>query len=90
MGRYIQGPTKGKAAFLIDEHSATALTGPLSWEHIPADKALICVVYGTHFDAAGWAFDERELEEFTRPDTRPKTWLLMDKRLVERLTGYAA
>jgi uncharacterized protein YxjI len=36
---------------------------------------LVCVVDNGVFEAAGYAFDEREMHVFLRPDGRNKTWL---------------
>ena len=39
---------------------------------------LVCVVDNGHFGAAGWAFDEREYEVFSRDDGRSKRWFIVD------------
>lgn len=39
---------------------------------------LVCVVENPFFDAAGYAFDECEMEDFKYPhDHRPKRWLIV-------------
>ena len=87
MGFYIQGPALGKAAFFKSEYDAEFIEKPASFQDVPQDKAIICVVNNGPFEAAGYAFSEREFEVFAGPDTRSKTWMLMDKALAEKLTG---
>lgn len=55
------------------------------------NKALVCVVNneGAGFSAAGLMYSQRELDAFTQPnETRPMTWLLMDKGVAWELAGY--
>lgn len=88
MGYYIEGPARGKGGFIKMMYSGMTIEQPKSFSEIPADKALIVVVDSGMFEAAGYAFDEREFKEFTDPsDTRPKIFILMDKELAERLSG---
>jgi hypothetical protein len=88
MGRYINSlngvaaPVKNKAAFLMDNGAKQAFAPKPST--LPSDKALICVVENFMFDAAGYCFDDREFEAFDVPDGRYKTWLVMDKEVVEK------
>jgi hypothetical protein len=49
---------------------------------------VVCVVDNGIFKAAAFAFSEEELEVFAKPDGRPKTWLAMDRKLAEELSGY--
>ena len=90
MGYYIQtGNAWGKAFDLVTDHEAVEVPQPANFSNIPHDKALICVVDNGPFDAAGYCFDSREFEAFTEPDdTRPKTWLLMDKEEAERISNF--
>jgi len=89
MGWYIQGPTIGKAPYIVMEYGATVVGMPGSFSDIPEDKALIVVVGNPMFEAAGYAFDEREFDTFTRPeDVRQKLFLLMDKKKAIKLTGF--
>ncbi len=84
---------KRKAEFIhTDCDAQLVLNVPKSLSEIPADKALICVVDNGPFEAAALAFDDRELEHFTwnTEDERPKTWLMMDKKLAYELTGFKA
>ena len=91
MGYYIQVPKNlNKAQQLKDLYNATEIPCPKSLMEVPADKALVCVVSNGLFDAAAYAHSEGELQGLSRPsDMRPKYWLLMDKALVEQLSGFA-
>ncbi len=40
------------------------------------------------FEAVGYAYNPAEFEVFAKPDGRRREWLLMDKSLVEELSGY--
>lgn len=51
--------------------------------------ALICVIENASFDAAALVYDERELQSIANiMDTRPKTYLTMDKELAHKLADY--
>lgn len=90
MGFYIEVPkNKGKAQQLVDLHGAQILDKKPEFR---ADKAIICVLDNGPWEAAGYAYSERELEAFATPDMcgpqRPRTWLLMDRAKANKLTGY--
>jgi hypothetical protein len=98
MGYYIPGlQNKNKADQIISKWPDAILLGSApSWDAVPSDKAIICVVDNGPFEAAGYAFSERELAVFNHhggrsinDDRRPRKWLLMDKPTVEKITGYA-
>lgn len=88
MGYYIDStpagplPAKGKAAALIKQVPGTLLVPPPK-ELVPD---LVCVVENSAFDAAGYCFDARELEEWQYPDPRRKTWLIVPG--AAKLSGY--
>jgi len=89
MGFYIQGPTTGKAAFIVSEYDGKIIPQPEAFADIPEDKALICVVANPMFEAAGYCFNDREFDCFSNSsDLRPKKWLVMDKSKAEKLSGY--
>jgi hypothetical protein len=93
MGLYIQtGELFGKAEEIIKEHDAERLVAPPdSFEGIPEGKALIVVVENSCFDAAGFAHNPQEFRIMTdvgMHDSRPRTYLLMDRKLAEKLTNY--
>ena len=87
MGRYIATPAlKGKAEYLCKEWAAKVIERPLSWDALPPDKALVCVVSNGPFEAAAYVYGPGEFEEFGVPrqdDPRPRTFLLMDRETVE-------
>jgi hypothetical protein len=89
MGYYIEVPrNKEKAVYLIAEHGAELTAQPAAFTDVPAHRALVVVVDNGLFEAAGYAYDEREFQAFTQPgDHRPKQFLLMDKAKVRELTG---
>lgn len=87
MGYYIETPlSKNKVTQLQKLYKAEIVTVP-NWSEIPEGKALICVIQNGLFDAAAYCYDQMEFDEF-RVDCRIKDWLLMDKELVEKLTGF--
>ena len=91
MGAYIQvaGRLKGKAEAICQLYKAIRLDGPpKSFKDIPQTKALICVVDNGAFEAAAFCYSAREFEDFTEPsDSRPKEWLMMDKKTAEELVN---
>ncbi len=89
MGFYIETYcNQGKADELVKRHGAVKIATPKSFNDIPVDKGLICVVENGFFDAAGFCYDENEFKAFVDPDGRRKHWLLMDKELAIKLSGY--
>ena len=91
MGYYLNnGETFGKAEWLVKEHGGrifskieanTAFNDPL--------LAVVVVLDNGLFDAAGFAYSVDEFEAFTTPeDTRPKAFLVMDRKLCEELSGF--
>ena len=82
MGKYINQingnrvPDKGKVEFIL-KHVPTAVKvdPPTQWQ-----EGLVCVVDNGVFEAAGYAYDEQEMELFLRPDMRaqrPRQWLVV-------------
>lgn len=91
MGYYIEVPeSRRKAAQLAEIHGAQIVPRPASFDDIPSDKALICVVDNRIFEAAGHCYSPAEFAAFAHDDGRPKQWLLMDRGKAEKLSGYAA
>lgn len=78
MGKYINKvgdkilPSKGKVNFLIENAKAVKIPAPTVF-----GEGLVCVVDNVIFEAAGYAFDEREMQVFLYPDGRRKQWLLI-------------
>lgn len=89
MGFYIQGPAQCKAQYIVSEYDGKIIPKPKNFEDIEENMALICIVDNGPFDAAGYCFSAREFDAFSgTADIRPKTWLVMDKKLAEKLSGY--
>jgi hypothetical protein len=94
MGYYINQTTKqhlgplNKADALVDDEEAIEL--PFAPDEFPTDRAIICVVNNGSFEAAGFAYDKREMDSFNDPDDwRPKRWLVMDLETAKKLSGYS-
>lgn len=91
MGYYIQTGQQltGKAKYIIDNHGGRIIPQPQAFHSVANDKAIICVVGNGDFDAAAYCFNEAEFEEFAGDNSgRPKAWILIDKNLADKLTGY--
>jgi hypothetical protein len=78
MGKYINQNSNGKvlgssASDKINklvEDGASTINTPVEW-----NENLVCVVDNGFFGAAGYAYDESEMNQFLSPDGRPKQWL---------------
>jgi hypothetical protein len=92
MGYYIKtGENVGKAEYLIAREGAMELLDvPNSLSELPSGlEGLICVVDNGPFEAAGFIYNDRELEAFTDPsDYRFKRWLTMPLDKAKELSGY--
>lgn len=87
MGYYINQingnilPAKNKAQFLL-ENGAKEIEGEIKFQ-----ENLVCVVENVFFDAAGYAYNEFEMEEFNNPyDERKRRWLIVPN--ADKLSGY--
>lgn len=89
MGSYINGPTKGKADFIVQNYGGLRIAPPTSWEDIPVGKALIVVADNGFFEAAAWAYNEGEFRVFTDDpdDRRPRDYILIDKSVAEKVAS---
>jgi hypothetical protein len=89
MGYYIQTPQNlNKASQLAKMYGATVVSCPESFESIPTDKALLCLVDNNLFEAVGFCYSKEEFEAFKIPDGRRRTWMLMDLKKAKELTGF--
>ncbi len=90
MGYYIQGGgALGKTQFLVTEMGGKQIPQPRSFDDIPADKALICVVNNGPFQAAGLIFSPSEFKAFTLPtDYRDKEFVLVNRQDAFDAAGY--
>ena len=93
MGYYINypgQPIKNKAADLVAKYGAKMISLSSVKDMSFVDGALVCVVQNPGFDAAAYCYSADELQEFsmTPGDNRQRTWLLMDRQLVEKLCNF--
>lgn len=77
MGSYINPVNQSKEDWLRS-NAKPAETVPQSINEVP-EHLPVCLVDNRMFTAAGIAFDDRELEAFTYPDGRHKTWYWASK-----------
>lgn len=92
MGLYIEVPrNKGKVRQIeeSDERVLNIGTKPPEWNEVPEGFFAVCVVDNGPFEAAGVAYNERELEEFAYPDGRKRCWLFVPEDVVRRLAPGA-
>jgi hypothetical protein len=74
---------------LVLKYNAVKIECPKSFKEVPEDMALVCLVRNKVFGIAAYIFSAKEFAVFAKEtDKRPKQWLLMDKKLVIKLTGY--
>src|SRR5579872_7004226 len=93
MTLYLDLPgSRGMLDRLLGEFGAAALPRPPGGlDEVPPDRALICVVDMGDYEAPGYIMAETELATWADPaDTRPRTWLLMDRGVADRLCPGAA
>jgi hypothetical protein len=90
MGYYIQVPKNhNKAKQIVELYGGEILSKVPVWEELKSEEAAICVMDNIEFEAAGFAYSKRELEEFSNPkDNRPKIWVIMDRKKAEELTDF--
>lgn len=89
MGYYIEVPeSKDKARQIVELYGGRIVPSAPSFEDITPDEAIICVVDNGPFEAAGFAYSQRELYVFSELDGRPRMWVIMDRKKVCELTGY--
>jgi hypothetical protein len=90
MGFYIPGPPKGKVEMLVTDYSGVILLKPpVSFNMIPKDRLLVCVVDNGIFEAAGVMTTQREYEAWTldKTDDCRKVWLTVDRDKASEACG---
>ena len=90
MGYYIEtGTLHGKAAFLVDNHGGEIVFDYKAQECLNLGLGVVCVVNNGSFEAAGFMYSQKEFDYFNDPaDSRIKTWVVMDREIAEKLSGY--
>lgn len=92
MGFYIEtGETKNKANDIVKQFGGRIVSLDTAKQVIKdhPEQGVIVVVEMPMWDAAGFCYSEQEFEAFTHPgDTRPKKYIIMDRKLAEKLSGY--
>jgi len=100
IGFYIEAPTsKGKANYLVEKYKARVVCLEEAEDHMEQkhendifenkDETIVIVVDNGPFEAAVVVTDYSEFKRFTAfNDYRPKTFLMMDKKLAFTLSGY--
>jgi hypothetical protein len=78
MGVYINPPEGTKELWLVDHGDPVAIDH--LFKDIPEDKLAVVLMDNGMFTAAGIAYNEREYNEFTAPDGRPKWVFLVSKK----------
>lgn len=87
MGYYINETSKGVPLPAIGKYDELISDGGTPDNGDQFKENLICVVQNALFDAAGYAFDEREFEVFHEQRTgRPRKWLIHPE--AKRLSGW--
>lgn len=89
MTRYIQTPANtDKAGQLEALYNAVEVSSEDLYVPVTTPAVvLVCVVQNPEFDAAAIVEDDRDLADFSRPDGRPKRWLLMNREVATGLVG---
>lgn len=84
MGIYINPTGMSKEAWL-SMYMKEGSSVPYTWDSVPSDMGLVCLVDNGLFTAAGVAFDENEFKAFNNPeDLRQKIWCIVPRaRLLE-------
>jgi hypothetical protein len=76
MGAYVNPKNESKENFLSREGTPCSTT--IKWFEIPNGKLPVFLLDNVIFTAAGIAFSEKELQEFSREDGRRKRAYLVD------------
>lgn len=90
MGFYIQGPTKGKAQFIVENYSGILSIKEQAEKMLSEmSKAVIVVVDNGPFEAAAFAYSREEFHAFHSPnDYRLKKYVIMDRAKACELTRF--
>jgi len=81
-------PANNKGEVLVNVGDAVEVRCPASYSDIKDDQALLVEMFNRTFSGLGYAFNEREFEDFVRSDGRIKRYFIMDKNLAKELTHF--
>jgi len=87
MGIYLNPPMEDKTQWLLTHGSAIVRPGNL--EEVYPDHLPVCLIDNGHYNAAAVAFNEKELDRLSRPDSRPKVWFSVPIEDIEKLLGVS-
>ena len=90
MGFYVQGPPLGKAKFIEQNYSGILATKSQAEKMLSEmSKGVIVVVNNGPFEAAAFAFNKKEFDDFHGPnDYRTKQYVIIDRTKACELTKY--
>jgi hypothetical protein len=88
MGYYINPRNCSKEEFLA-LHGEQLPNTPSEWD-FSSYLLPVCLADNGPFTAAGICYDARELEDFARPDGRPKLWYAVSKEALKPYYDKAA
>lgn len=90
MGYYINGNSNlGKADYIVDNHGGRIVSQAVAEEAMSDPTlAVVAVKHNGPFDAAGYCYNMDEFKEFSHPDHRRTTWVVLSRGVANRLTGY--
>ncbi len=90
MGYYIEtNDCLNKATYIAKRYSAMNVTRDAFLALDVNENGLVVVVNNGFFEAAAFCYNDAERRAFTDlGDTRPKQYLVMDRKLAERLSDY--
>jgi len=79
---------KGKTKAILEDCNGKELSvEPPSFDEVPEGKALIAIIDNGAFEEAWFVFDQDEFEHF-KSDESQKKYLLIERKLAERLSGF--
>ena len=90
MGYYIETNERfNNAAFLKAHHDAKEVTQQQFLTLDPSTHGLVVVIDNGFFEAVAFCYNANERAAFTSfGDYRPKQFLVMDRKLAERLSNF--
>lgn len=90
MGYYINTDAPFmKGLYIVSNHGGKFVSKDEAQRAMDEGKGVVAVVDNGFFEAAGFCFNQQEFEAFTQPtDHRRKQFVVMDRQLAEKLSGY--